>query len=133
MPPPSTGGATACTAVSVRAVQIDPRRLARAVPWDAEHIAHSAGVCVELGADAIKAISPPDLADLAQVVEHCDAPLFVLGPKMEREDAAVRHARDVVAAGAAGIAFGRNTWGAKDPTAVVRRRYEAVHGHRRGR
>ena len=111
-----------------------PGGWARDVPWDTEHIACSARVCVEIGADAIKTMAPPDIGDLARVVENCEAPLFVLGgPKRDHEDDAVRYARDVVAAGASGIAFGRNTWGAKDPTAMVRRLYEAVHGHPRFR
>ena len=56
-------------------------------------------------------------------------PLFVLGgPKRDSEDEAVQYAADVVANGASGIAFGRNTWSAKDPAAMVRRLHAAVHG-----
>ena len=109
-----------------------PGGWAREVPWDTEHIAWGARVCVEIGADAIKTMAPPDVGDLPGVVENCDVPLFVLGgPKMTSEDEAVDHARTVVAAGASGVAFGRNTWGAADPTVMVQRLYEAVHGHPR--
>ena len=102
------------------------------IPWDAENIARGARICVEIGADAIKTMAPPDTADLPRVVGNCEAPLLVLGgPKMACEDDAVRYARDVVAAGASGVAFGRNTWGAEDPTAMVRRLYRAVHGYSR--
>lgn len=111
-----------------------PGGWAREVPWDTEHIARGARVCVEIGADAIKTMAPPDVGELARVVENCEVPLFVLGgPKMDSEDAAVDHARRVVNAGASGIAFGRNTWGAADPTVMVRRLYEAVHGDSRVR
>ena len=104
------------------------------VPWDTEHISRGARVCVELGADAIKTMAPPDLGDLPSVAADCEAPIFVLGgPKRDSEDEAVQYARDAVAAGASGIAFGRNTWSASDPTAMVRRLYEAVHGHPRNR
>jgi len=110
-------------------VESIPGTWSRAVPWDAEHITKSARICVELGADAIKTMAPPEIPDLAQVVADCEVPLFVLGgPKKDTEDEAVKYAADVVAAGASGIAFGRNTWGAKDPTAMVRRLYAAVHG-----
>ena len=109
-----------------------PGGWARDVPWDAENIARSARVCVEIGADAVKTMAPPDIDDLARVVENCEVPLLVLGgPKRDSEDEAVRYATDVMAAGASGIAFGRNTWGADDPTAMVRRLYKAVHGHAR--
>lgn len=110
-------------------VESIPGSWSRAVPWDAEHIAKSARICVEIGADAIKTMAPPEVADLAQVVAPCEVPLFVLGgPKKDTEDEAVQYAADVVKAGASGIAFGRNTWGAKDPTAMVRRLHAAVHG-----
>ena len=109
-----------------------PGGWAREAPWDTEHIARGARVCVEIGADAIKTMAPPDVDDLARVVENCEVPLFVLGgPKKDSEDEVVDHARRVVEAGASGIAFGRNTWGAADPTAMVRRLYEAVHGRPR--
>lgn len=106
-----------------------PGTWSRAVPWDAEHISKSARICVEIGADAVKTMAPPEIPDLAKVVANCEAPLFVLGgPKKDTEDEAVEYAADVVAAGASGIAFGRNTWGSKDPTVMVRRLYAAVHG-----
>lgn len=102
------------------------------VPWDADHIGRAARICVEIGADAIKTMAPPDPADLAGVVDNCEVPLFVLGgPKKESEDDAVAYARKVVEAGASGIVFGRNVWGAGDPASMVRRLYEAVHGHPR--
>ena len=73
-----------------------------------------------------------DPSDLSEVVENCEVPLFVLGgPKRETEDEAVGYARRVVEAGASGIVFGRNVWSAGDPTSMVRRLYEAVHGHPR--
>jgi len=106
-----------------------PGSWARTVPWDAEHIAKAARICVENGADAIKTPAPPEIADLSVVVANCEAPVFILGgPKKDTEDEAVQYAADVVAAGASGIAFGRNTWGSPDPTNMVRRLSKAVHG-----
>jgi len=106
-----------------------PGTWAKTVPWDTEHISKGARICVEIGADAIKTMTPPDLADLATVVANCEAPLFVLGgPKMDTEAEAVQYAADVVAAGASGVAFGRNCWGAADPTEMVRNLHGAVHG-----
>jgi len=111
-----------------------PGGWSREVPWDTEHIARGARVCVEIGADAVKTMAPPDVDDLGRVMENCEVPLFVLGgPKRDSEDEAVDYARRVVGAGASGIAFGRNTWGAADPTVMVRRLYQAVHGKPRGR
>lgn len=101
----------------------------RAVPWETEFIARCARVCVELGADMIKTPAPPKVEEIADVVAVTQAPVVVLGgPKMDSEDEAVEFAAAAVAAGAAGIAFGRNCWGAGDPEAMVRRLYQAVHG-----
>jgi DhnA family fructose-bisphosphate aldolase class Ia len=112
-------------------VESIPGGWGRAIPWDAEHISKCARVCVELGADGIKTMAPPDLADMPDVAANVEAPIFVLGgPKKDTEDEAVEYASQVVAAGAAGIAFGRNTWGAADPTAMARRLHAAVHGAR---
>ena len=47
--------------------------------------------------------------------------------RMVRLDGA-EAARGVVAAGGAGVAFGRNVWGSDDPAALVGRLLEAVHG-----
>jgi DhnA family fructose-bisphosphate aldolase class Ia len=106
-----------------------PGNFNRAIPHDVDNIARSARICVELGADMIKTPAPPDVADLAKVVENTEAPVFVLGgPKMESEDDAVAYATAAVEAGAAGIAFGRNAWTASDVTGMVQRLNRAVHG-----
>ena len=106
-----------------------PGSWSRDVPWDAEHIMRAARVCVEIGADLIKTMAPPDLADFPDVLAGVEAPVLVLGgPKRDTEDEAVDYAAAVIAAGAAGVAFGRNIWAADDPTAMVRRLREAVHG-----
>lgn len=110
-------------------VESIPGSWARTVPWDAENIAKAARICVEIGADAIKTPAPEDLSEMAMLVDNCEAPIFILGgPKKDTEAEAVQYAADVVAAGASGIAFGRNTWGAKDPTEMVRLLHKAVHG-----
>ncbi|MCY4622357.1 MAG: hypothetical protein OXD34_11080 [bacterium] len=103
------------------------------VPWDTENIARSARICVEIGADAVKTMAPTQVEEIGDVVEGCEAPLFVLGgPKRDSEDEVVGYAAGVVAAGASGICFGRNVWGASDPKAMVRRLGRAVHGLEEG-
>lgn len=110
-------------------VEVIPGSWAKTVPWDTDHISKSVRICVEIGADLIKTMTPPNVSDLAEVVANCEAPLVVLGgPKMASEAEVLQYASDVVAAGASGIAFGRNTWGAKDPTEMVRNLHAAVHG-----
>lgn len=106
-----------------------PGSWAKTVPWDAENIARAGRICVEIGADAIKTPAPEDLSEMSVLTDNIEAPIFILGgPKKDTEDEAVQYAADVVAAGASGIAFGRNTWGSPDPTEMTRRLYAAVHG-----
>lgn len=107
-----------------------PGGWAKAVDWSTENVARAARMAVELGADIVKTVCPGPPEEFGAVVDACPAPVVALGgPKMTSEDDVVSLARGVVAAGAAGIAFGRNVWGSPDPTALVTRLREAVHGH----
>ena len=107
-----------------------PGGWAKAVDWSTENVARAARMAVELGADIVKTVCPGPPEEFGAVVDACPAPVVALGgPKMTTEDDVVSLARGVVAAGAAGIAFGRNVWGSPDPTALVTRLREAVHGH----
>jgi DhnA family fructose-bisphosphate aldolase class Ia len=109
--------------------EVVPGGFGKNVEWSTANISRGTRIAVELGADMIKTMSPPDVTEMAEVVAACPVPVVALGgAKMESEDDVVELARAVVAAGAAGIAFGRNVWGAKDPAAVLRRLREAVHG-----
>ncbi|GIU86058.1 MAG: hypothetical protein KatS3mg009_0573 [Acidimicrobiia bacterium] len=77
----------------------------------------------------MKTVCPGPTDEFAAVAEASPVPVVALGgPKMASEDDVVAVARGVVAAGAAGIAFGRNVWGSPDPAALVRRLRHAVHG-----
>jgi len=101
----------------------------RAIPWTVENVGRAARLSVELGADIVKTVCPGPTAEFAAVVEACPAPVVALGgPRMESEDDVVALAAGVVAAGAAGIAFGRNVWGSPDPAKLLARLHEAVHG-----
>jgi DhnA family fructose-bisphosphate aldolase class Ia len=106
-----------------------PGGWAKEVDWTIENVSRAARICVELGADIVKTVCPGPTEEFAAVVESCPAPVVALGgPRMASDDDVVTFARGVVSAGAAGIAFGRNVWGANDPTGLVKRLREAVHG-----
>ncbi len=105
-----------------------PGGWAQAVPWNAENVARGARIAVELGADIVKTVCPGPPEEFAAVTAACPAPVVALGgPKMDNEDDVVATAAGVVAAGGAGVAFGRNVWGSADPAALTRRLLEAVH------
>ncbi len=109
--------------------EVIPGGWGQAVPWSAESVAQGARIAAELGADIVKTVCPGDPAEFAAVVAECPVPVVALGgPRMKSEDDVVALARGVIAAGGAGIAFGRNVWGSPDPTALLGRLHQAVHG-----
>jgi DhnA family fructose-bisphosphate aldolase class Ia len=105
-----------------------PGGWAQEVPWTTENVGKGARIAVELGADIIKTMCPGPTAEFAEVIAACPAPVVALGgPKVDNEDDVVATAAGVVAAGAAGVAIGRNVWGSDDPTALIGRLLGAVH------
>lgn len=109
--------------------EVVPGSFAKSVEWSLENISRGCRIAVEIGADIIKTMSPPDVSDMSELAAACPVPLVALGgPKMGSEDDIVDLARNVVKEGASGIAFGRNVWGSADPKAVILRLREAVHG-----
>ncbi len=106
-----------------------PGGWARTVPWTVTNVGRGARIAIELGADIVKTMCPGPVEEFAGVVEACGGPVVALGgPKVDDTDQVVARARGVVAAGGAGVAFGRNVWGADDPAALIARLHEAVHG-----
>jgi len=109
--------------------EVVPGGWARAVEWTTVTVARGARIAAELGADIVKTVCPGDPTGFAEVVEACPVPVVALGgPKSGSENEVVDLAAGVVAAGAAGIAFGRNLWGSPDPAALLGRLRAAVHG-----
>ncbi|MFE3205201.1 class I fructose-bisphosphate aldolase [Embleya sp. NPDC055664] len=101
----------------------------KAVPWTTENVARAARIGAELGADIVKTVCPGRPEEFAAVVEACPVPVVALGgPKSDSEDEVVALAGGVVAAGGAGVAFGRNVWGSAKPQLLVERLRDAVHG-----
>lgn len=99
------------------------------VEWTAHNVGRGARIAVELGADAVKTMCPGPPETFAEVAAACPGPVVALGgPKADDADQVVALARGVVAAGAAGVAFGRNVWGSDDPAGMVARLRAAVHG-----
>jgi len=83
----------------------------------------------ELGADIVKCIHPDDTDTLRYIVSTCPAPLLVAGgARQSQPEAAYEKARSAMAAGAAGLVFGRNIYEAPDPAAELARYRQIVHG-----
>jgi DhnA family fructose-bisphosphate aldolase class Ia len=100
----------------------------RAPDEEALHVAAACRIGAELGAHVIKTTLPQPPSALQQATRF-GVPVLIAGGAWvdDREDllAAVRKA---MASGAAGVAFGRNAWGADDPGKVVSALRDIVHG-----
>ena len=110
--------------VESRAVrdEITPDGLARA-----DLVAYHTRLAAELGADLVK--TKWTGADrFAEVVEGCPIPVLLAGGKRVRElDEVLADARDMVAAGAHGVVWGRQIFQHPDPRFALDRVLEVVH------
>jgi fructose-bisphosphate aldolase/2-amino-3,7-dideoxy-D-threo-hept-6-ulosonate synthase len=92
-----------------------------------EQIAHAARIGMELGADIVKTNYCGNMATFRQVVAATTVPVIVAGgPSEGGVDNTLDVARESVAAGAAGVAFGRRVWQANDPESIVRGLREVI-------
>jgi DhnA family fructose-bisphosphate aldolase class Ia len=95
---------------------------------EALHVAAACRVGAELGAHVIKTALPHPPGALRQATGF-GVPVLVAGGAWaeDREDL-LTAVREAMASGAAGVAFGRNAWGADDPAKVVCALRDIVHG-----
>jgi len=90
--------------------------------YDPEAIAHAARIAFEAGADIIKTNYCGDVESFRQVVASSPVPIIVAGGPSNGSgsDSVLRTVREILAAGAAGVAFGRRVWQSPDPQGLVR-------------
>jgi len=93
--------------------------------------ANIARVCrqaAEMGADYVKTLYTGDPESMQRAVEGATVPVVILGGDRTSDEAALlRQVGDALAAGVAGVAFGRNIWSHPDPAAITRRLVRVVH------
>jgi fructose-bisphosphate aldolase/2-amino-3,7-dideoxy-D-threo-hept-6-ulosonate synthase len=92
-----------------------------------EAIRRAARAGAELGATIVKTAWPGSRADLASVVESCPAPLVIAGGSHKTVEETFQLARDIIDAGAVGLAMGRNLWGGERPVQMIRAMTAIVH------
>jgi DhnA family fructose-bisphosphate aldolase class Ia len=91
-------------------------------------IAAAARTGAELGAHIVKTTMPAPIAALGDVV-GCGAPVILAGGDLTADrDSLLGAVTEAIAAGAAGVAHGRNVWGSPDPAAAVAALRDVVHG-----
>ncbi|MGZ4880504.1 MAG: 2-amino-3,7-dideoxy-D-threo-hept-6-ulosonate synthase [Halobacteriota archaeon] len=93
-----------------------------------EFVAHAARAGAELGADMIKTNYTGDPDSFARVVKSCPVPVIIAGgPKVETDAELLQMISDAIAAGARGVAIGRNVFQHDKPTEIVRAIARIVH------
>lgn len=96
---------------------------------DPNTLAYAARLGLELNADAVKIKYTGDKESFKSVVEVAgETKVFVVGgPKTENVEDLYETAKDVIDAGAVGLAIGRNVWQAKEPMKVAERLAKIVY------
>src|SRR5660397_173328 len=93
-----------------------------------EFVAHAARAGAELGADMIKTNYTGDPDSFGRVVESCPVPVIIAGGhKVETDTELLQMISDAIAAGARGVAIGRNVFQHDKPTHIVRAIARIVH------
>lgn len=113
-------------------LMIEPVLWGSAIPEaeknDPDRVAHACRICVELGADILKAPFIADDTALRQLVERTPVPVVILGgAKTPNVADVVEMAERAVRAGVRGIVFGRNVWQHDDPTGIVAALRRVIH------
>jgi class I fructose-bisphosphate aldolase len=111
----------------VEPVPMAPNTAGYDVHRDAERLRGLVRQATELGADLIKCDPLPDRAAFARVVRAARVPVLVRGGGRISDEEILRITADVLAAGAAGLVYGRNIIQHADPTAMTRALCALVH------
>lgn len=95
----------------------------------AEDVAFAARIGAELGADFVKTLYAGPSEAYRAALATCYVPVVVLGGAKAADDRLVLEAvAGAMAAGAAGVAVGRNVWQHPNPAAMVMALVALVHG-----
>ena len=93
-------------------------------------LAHLAAIATDLGADVVKLDYAGTTEAMDQVVDSCPLPILVAGgPAAASDDAAVELGCRVAESRVAGLSFGRQIFGADDPSHVATALAAHLHDH----
>ncbi|GAA5076501.1 2-amino-3,7-dideoxy-D-threo-hept-6-ulosonate synthase [Nocardia iowensis] len=97
-------------------------------PRDPGLIAHAVTLAADLGADIVKTMYTGDVQTMAEIASNSPVPLVVVGgPRQDDLAAVLAYVEQILRAGAAGVAMGRNIFQAADPAAAARAVADLVH------
>ncbi len=91
-------------------------------------VQYAARLGCELGFDFIKTYYTGSRETFAEVIKTSFRPVFAAGGPPKPAEKAVQMAKDVMAAGAAGLTIGRTVWMNHNPVALLKKIVKIVHG-----
>ncbi len=98
-------------------------------PHDPEITAYAARIGLELGCDMVKVFYPGTLLSAKEVVRAAGETKVVFsGGEFRDEDEVIRQAKEAIAAGAAGLAIGRNIWQRKNSLEISEKLSNIIFG-----
>ena len=94
-------------------------------------VAYGARIGLELGADMVKVKYTGSPDSFRWVVQSAYPAKVVMsgGPMTKTDEEFLSRVRDVLAAGAAGVAVGRNIWQRSDPLNISKKLHQLVYGY----
>jgi fructose-bisphosphate aldolase, class I len=99
--------------------------------YSVEALSYAVRAGAELGVDIIKTWYPGSLEAFAKVVEVAPGKVVAAGgPKAETERQFLEMTRDVMKAGAIGVAYGRNVWDHPNPTSMIKALKAIIHSNK---
>jgi len=109
-------------------IPVDP--VTRKEITDLETNKKAARLGAEAGGDFLKLVYTGSSESFRQVVDTCVVPATIMGgPKMETDKDILEVVKGMIDAGGCGVAFGRNIWQHRDPTAMIRAISMIIHGN----
>jgi fructose-bisphosphate aldolase, class I len=95
-----------------------------------EIVSHAARAGLELGADAVKIKYTGDVESFSWAVKSAAGVHVYMsgGPKAPTDDAFIQQVKGVMAAGATGLAVGRNVWQNTDPLRMAEKLKQVIFG-----
>jgi class I fructose-bisphosphate aldolase len=93
-------------------------------------VAYAARIGMELGADMVKVKYTGSPDSFRWVVQSAQPTRVVMsgGPKTNTDEEFLSRVKDVMHAGAAGIAVGRNVWQRSDPLNISKKLHQVIYG-----
>jgi len=107
-------------------IPVDP--VTRKEITDLETNKKAARLGAEAGGDFLKLVYTGSPESFKQVVDTCVVPATIMGgPRMETDRDILEVVKGMIDAGGCGVAFGRNIWQHRDPTAMIRAISMVIH------